>query len=174
MTISSCSLPLTVTGFLSDAIGSVRSLQISMFICSITIFVWPFCTTGWSLCLFAIIYSFFASAFPIKVSIIAEACGEISRGCIMTLFAIFEAGCSPGTCKYLNLQQLSTTYTSHELHCSSHDSILGPVVTEGLIESNYLLGGMYFLGGIFLLGNLALLRVPKPGHQREIIMEKYT
>lgn len=159
---------------MSDSIGYVRSLQISMFICSIAIFVWPFCTTGWSLCLFAIIYSFFASAFPTKVSIIAEAYGEISRGCIMTLFAIFEVSCSPGTCKYLNLQQLSTAYTSHELHCSSRNSVLGPVITGALIESTSLLGGMYFLGGTFLLGNLALLRVPKPGHQREIIMEKYT
>lgn len=148
-----------------------------MFICSIAVFVWPFCTTGWSLCLFAIIYSFFASAFPAKVSIIAEAYGEISRGCIMTLFAIFEVSCSPGTCKYLNLLQLSIVvneYTSHELHCSSHDSVLGPVVTGAIIERTSFLGGIYFLGGTFLLGNLALLRVPKPDHQREMIMEKYT
>lgn len=58
-----------------------------------------FCTTGWSLCLFAVIYSFFASALPLEVPVIAEAYGETSCGCIMTLFAIFDVSCFPGSCK---------------------------------------------------------------------------
>jgi len=138
-----------VIGLLSDAIGHVRTLQLAMFACTAAMFKWPFCTSGWSLCLVASVYSFFAGAFSLQFSIISEVYEATSKDSLMTLFALFQVTSLPST-------------------------VLGPIIAGFLIDRVSFIVAAFFLGTTFLIGTLALLFIPKPEDQIDMIIIKYS
>lgn len=137
-------------GRVTDMIGPIRSLQITMCILMVLMFIWPYCTSPASLSALACLFGYCATTqSSVPLIILADAFRETSPDSILTLLGVLHVSKCPG---YL----------------------FGPTIVGGLFDmfGNYI-GGSIFTGTIMLVANLFLFTLPSTAEQTEIVLKKH-
>lgn len=84
-------------GIITDIIGPIRSLQITMTALVALVFIWPLCTTPTSLNVLSLLYGYMSTTqASVPLIIMADAFGETSPGSILTLLGILNVAKFPG------------------------------------------------------------------------------
>jgi predicted MFS family arabinose efflux permease len=137
-------------GRVTDMIGPIRTLQITMCVLMVLMFMWPYCTSPESLSVLACLFGYCATTqSSVPLIILADAFRETSPDSILTLLGVLHVSKCPG---YL----------------------FGPTIVGGLFDmfGNYK-GGSIFTGTIMLVANLFLFTLPSTAEQTETVLKKH-